>query len=353
VNGTPGEQGLQGVNGTPGIQGIQGLQGIQGVNGTPGIQGIQGVNGTPGEQGLQGVNGTPGIQGIQGVNGTPGEQGLQGLQGINGTNGTNALVYGNASEVLYNIGGNSSTSPCLIFNNVTGLTTACQFSTTGDMSVGNNIYRGGALNDSYIKIQAGDNYDSAGAQVLLMGKNFSTIESVKGDIIIRVPNLTTDGFHTVMYIDNNINKPIISFENNNLSNVGTPQVSTDAATKGYVDSASGGWDGTGAFFQNTTRPITGSEINRSVKNDYLAIDGGLGSTAGGATGGHFTVTGTDYSAFPGGLMFFVPNGANSAYKTVMQIRGSTNTPYLNMLNNSILQARNIGGAESAGSKLWF
>lgn len=158
MNQTPGPQGPQGIQGiqgeigpegpmnqtpnmtanmtmnmtanmTAGPQGDKGDKGDQGDTGPAGPAGADGAAnmtaGPQGPQGEQGLQGIQGIQGIQGVNGTPG------IDGAPGADGTSAYVYGNASEVLYNIGGNATTSPCMTFDNATGKLTACSFAGDG------------------------------------------------------------------------------------------------------------------------------------------------------------------------------------------------------------------------------
>jgi hypothetical protein len=85
--GAQGEKGEKGEKGDKGETGAQGLQGEKGNDGAQGSQGLQGEKGNDGAQGLQGEKGNDGAQGLQGVQGERGEQGLQGLQGERGEKG--------------------------------------------------------------------------------------------------------------------------------------------------------------------------------------------------------------------------------------------------------------------------
>jgi hypothetical protein len=247
-------------------------------------------------------------------------------------------------DVVLRVGGNLGTNKVSIRNNSNS--EVASILSNGDIISGGNISRRLADNNSYLKLFGGVDIDSGGASIVLLGKNYVNADNA-GDIYLRVPNLTTDGYLEVIRINDSPDRVFLLFNNRNLSQVGTPQVSTDAATKGYVDSASGG-DTSGFFLSNLTRPITGFEMNRSNTTWYLAIDGGLGGAAGGATGGHFTMTGKDYAAFPGGFKWFVPNAANTSYLEVMNMQGSTNSPFLNMLSHNIAGVFTIYGDSSPG-----
>jgi hypothetical protein len=80
-----------------------------------------------------GINGTNGIDGAPGATGPTGpmNQTANMTAGPPGPAGPSAYVYGSPGEVLYNIGGNATTSGCMKFNNLTGGFYACSLSGDG------------------------------------------------------------------------------------------------------------------------------------------------------------------------------------------------------------------------------
>lgn len=72
----------------------QGVAGPQGPAGEQGPQGIQGVNGTPGDPGPQGLQGPAGEKGDKGDQGDPGAQGPAGEQGPQGLPGAANMTAG-------------------------------------------------------------------------------------------------------------------------------------------------------------------------------------------------------------------------------------------------------------------
>lgn len=234
----------------------------------------------------------------QGIQGPPGPQGPQGIPG------TNAYVYGNNTEVLYNIGGNATTSPCLKFDNVTGTLTACKifgdgFGITnisagsgGDTSgfpflngtrqyTGNQNYGGKVLtnvsavyqdNSSLqLILNAGPSFGTESA-VVMYGKNVATIG---GYFVFYTPNAAKNAINAVAYFTGDTDSPTLEMNTHKITGLGTPTVSTDAATKGYVDGLSSpswnAWTPTFTFTGGTPTGVT-STARYSKNNKTVSIN---------------------------------------------------------------------------------
>jgi hypothetical protein len=116
---------------------------------------------------------------------------------------------------------------------------------------------------------------------------------------------------------------------------------TSSFTSTYAD------NDTPYYFVNTTRPLTGSSIVRSVNNDYLMIVGGTGSLN---YSSNIQLYGGDNVAQSGGLIVSVGNASGSNTEVVFSSLGRTDTPTLDLNNNKIISLADPTSAQDAATK---
>lgn len=285
----------------------QGVAGPQGPAGEQGPQGIQGVNGTPGDPGPQGIQGPAGEKGDKGDQGDPGAQGPageQGPQGIPGAANMTAGPQGPAGEQ-----GPQGEQGLQGIQGIQGI--------QGETGATGAQGPPGPMDDNI---------------ALINGTRAFTA------------NLSMGGF--------------------NINNLATPSISTDAATKGYVDASNTSMKGyadslvpdvSQYFFINGTRNITATKIftpagtmyGTTANTDYLQfIAGDTVNTAGAS----ITMHGKDRFANGGYFFIRVPDAAKTSYKTALTISGDTDTPTLDV---GTYRVTNLGEATTANDALRY
>jgi hypothetical protein len=288
--GNTGAQGAQGIKGDQGIQGDKGDTGAQGIQGIKGDQGIQGETGATGPTGPQGLVGNDGAQGLQGETGVAGPKGDQGDVGPAGQNSLNTLAQGkifvgdsNGEAVEVSLSGDATI-------NATGVLTiengAINTSKLADLSISNAKYRDLSINT--VKINDGAITTSKINDVAV------STEKIKNSAITNAKldksNIPLSGFGAA-----SADVAMGSFK---LTGLADPSAAQDAATKKYVDDATGGMaslsngaiylgdvnglaqevtisgdvtmDNTGATTIGNTKVITGMIANVAVTSAKIA-----------------------------------------------------------------------------------
>lgn len=257
-------------NMTAGPQGIQGIQGIQGeigpagqMNQTPGPQGPQGepgaANMTAGPQGEQGEQGPPGAQGPQGEQGPEGEQGVQGIQGLQGETGP----AGPANMTAGPQGPQGEQGEPGI---------------QGIQGIQGEIGPAGPMNQT------------PGPQGIQGPQGEQGIQGIQGltGPMNQTPNMTAGPQgapgpnNDAWYIYVNGTRAMtgnLTMNQKYVTNLSSPSVSTDAATKGYADSLLPGWQAwspTPTWSGTPPTGLTGSsyryaQVGKTVYFHFLTI----------------------------------------------------------------------------------
>ena len=256
-----------------------------------------------------GLPGAPGANGLDGIMNQTANM-TAGAQGIPGVPGTTDMSW-NASYYL------RDTSLSL---------------------TGTNIFRN--VDNSYVIISGGGIAEGKGGAI-----SFRGADGGGASVELVVPNAAKNGYITLFTGTGVTNDPHLRFQLRNLTDLGEPVVSTDAATKNYVDNfpaINGSY-----YLRDGSRPITDYDVFRDTADEILILHGGTNVVGQGAM---LKLYGHGYAGDPGGdIQFTVPNTAGDGDWLVARIKGNTELPYLDLFGNQIKRVADPTVAQDAAT----
>lgn len=209
---------------------------------------------------------------------------------------------------------------------------------TSQSLTGNSIFR--SVTNDVLSLYGSTSTDPYGGMIHLYGED---AVAQSGGLVVSVGNAAGTAPEVVFSALGRTNTPYLDLNDNQIKNMADPTVAQDAVTlnklctyvgNNSINTTYGLATNNSYYFNDTSRPLTGSLIYRNTSDDILDITGG---TKIAPFGGKITLTGGGLGAYPGGIILAVTNAGGTAYKNIMSVVGGTDTPILNMHWNQIYQ----------------
>lgn len=254
--------GAKGDTGPQGPQGNTGPTGPQGSTGATGAQGNTGATGPTGPTGPQGPQGNTGSQGPQGNTGATGSIGPQGPQGIPGV-GILATLTGSVLGTQ-----NSSGIIPTVLNSYITQTSQQVFNFTNSQSTFDLFFPNSGTYGTKLRLGRESNSSTG-----IVGFEFQSTTLGSGTSIFNFNYSGTNSTFNIFTLTENT--PQIIFNSYKLSGLLEPTISTDAATKNYVDTSTiapsriTGYPSTSSLFLNGFGNWSSVDINAGTTGTLL------------------------------------------------------------------------------------
>jgi hypothetical protein len=254
-----------GAKGDTGPQGPQGNTGPTGPQGSTGATGAQGNTGATGPTGPQGNTGSQGPQGNTGATGSTGPQGSQGPQGLQGIPGVGILATLTGSVLGTQ---NSSGIIPTVLNSYITQTSQQVFNFTNSQSTFDLFFPNSGTYGTKLRLGRESNSSTG-----IVGFEFQSTTLGSGTSIFNFNYSGTNSTFNIFTLTENT--PQIIFNSYKLSGLLEPTISTDAATKNYVDTSTiapsriTGYPSTSSLFLNGFGNWSSVDINAGTTGTLL------------------------------------------------------------------------------------